>query len=397
MFFHPNQRITAVGGAEKRFIETSEFFAQQGLELVVLESTPSLLDHGNAHRQIYTLSSLFETSRGWFAIYANWMLWTALACVRSVLLTREFKCRLVLAPNNTMPNLLSAYFAHLMTRLPLCVVAHHMDVTSRDASRDFAGVLGSYRRVGYGLYVSFMKAVAFVTTAHMLRKANACITVSDFTAQTLRRLGVKPQRIHVSGNGVDTQRIDQIAAPPQKAYSAVFVGRISKEKGVFDLLKVWSRITPPVVLNRLLIVGSGPDIAKMKKEILTYGLDERVVLCGGVSDEKMFSLLKSSKVFVFPSRFEGWGLAVAEALACGVPVVCYDIPALREVFGKCKSVFFTPLGNLEAFSEATEKVLNLNEEEYAKLREESTSYVQQFSWKEVGMKDLRAIVKLASE
>jgi glycosyltransferase involved in cell wall biosynthesis len=99
--------------------------------------------------------------------------------------------------------------------------------------------------------------------------------------------------------------------------------------------------------------------------------------------------MKASKVFLFPSRFEGWGLAVDEALACGLPVVCYNIPALREVFGRRNSVFFIPVGDTGRFAEAVEEVLS--EDSLCELEATSKEYAKHLSWETVALNDLHII------
>jgi glycosyltransferase involved in cell wall biosynthesis len=396
VFFHPNPHITAVGGAVKRFLETSRVFVEKGLELFVLESNPSLLRRKSVYCQVYTLQSPISAHRGWFMIYLDWILWAVLACFRSVFVIRRTRCSVVLAPNNTVPNLLPAYFAHVVTHLPLCVVAHHMDVTSENSNKNFRTIFQIYRKTGYSSSISFLKTLAFLIITRLLKEADVCITVSDFTAQTLTHLGIEPHRIHVSGNGVDLQAIHQVLVPQKKAYSVVFVGRISKEKGVFDLLEAWRRTVSERKCEPLLIIGTGPDLPKVQKMVVSYELRKNVVVCGGVNDIAMYSLLKSSRVFVFPSRFEGWGLAVAEALACGLPVVCYDLPALREVFGECQSVFFVPLGDIKKLSAATLKMLELKQEKYDEFAQISENYARRFDWDEVALRDLRVIRELTT-
>jgi glycosyltransferase involved in cell wall biosynthesis len=102
----------------------------------------------------------------------------------------------------------------------------------------------------------------------------------------------------------------------------------------------------------------------------------------------MYLKMKASKVFVFPSLLEGWGLAVAEALACGLPVVCYDIPAIREIFGGCKSVFLIPAGNEDRLALAILQVLKMDLPELAKI---SKNYVKDFDWDRVAFRDLEII------
>jgi glycosyltransferase involved in cell wall biosynthesis len=394
VFFHPSPAVTAVGGAEKRFIETSRVFVERGLKMVVLESNPSLLKGRHVFCRVYAQRSPFSAGKGWLTIYLGWVLWVLVACFRSIHIIRREGCQLILAPNNTVPNLLPAYFAHSITRLPLCVVAHHMDVMTKDLHQNFRTVYGTYRKLGYAPFVSFPKTLAFFVIIKLLRKSDACIAVSNFTARTLVQLGVSSSKISVSGNGVDVGFIERFEASGREEWDAVFVGRIAKEKGVFDLLEAWREVVLERNSARLLMIGSGPDLQKVRAMVNESGLRDNVVVRGRVEDAEMYALMKASGVFVFPSRFEGWGLAVAEALACGLPVVCYDIPALREVFGDCKSVFLVPLGDVKKLSATVLEILKMKNEEYRRLREISRSYASCFGWREVALKDLQAIKRL---
>jgi glycosyltransferase involved in cell wall biosynthesis len=94
-------------------------------------------------------------------------------------------------------------------------------------------------------------------------------------------------------------------------------------------------------------------------------------------------------VFVFPSVFEGWGIAVAEALACGAAVVAYDIPALREVFGECKSVFLVTVCRVDKMAQVVLNVLKLENKE--RLRKAAMDYAERFNWNKVAATDLQII------
>jgi glycosyltransferase involved in cell wall biosynthesis len=124
------------------------------------------------------------------------------------------------------------------------------------------------------------------------------------------------------------------------------------------------------------------------------GLGDNVLIRGRCDDLELYTLLKSSRVFIFPSLFEGWGIAAAEALACGVPVVAYDIPALREIFGKCESVFLVPVGDVDGLTWAVLKVLSLENGKYSKI---AVDYARRFEWHKVAMIDLEAIRRVAAE
>ena len=109
-----------------------------------------------------------------------------------------------------------------------------------------------------------------------------------------------------------------------------FTGRLVPHKGVDDLLRALVRLPPDVAL---LVVGRGPDLPTLTALARRLDVLERVRFCPAVSDAELPSYLRAADLFAFPSvnRLEGFGLAVAEALACGLPVVVADIPGVREV------------------------------------------------------------------
>jgi glycosyltransferase involved in cell wall biosynthesis len=218
-----------------------------------------------------------------------------------------------------------------------------------------------------------------------------CITVSNYTARFLVKNGISRDKIRVSGNGVDVDLIEQVK-PEKKVYDGIFVGRISRDKGIFDLVQIWQKIATWKPDSRLVVVGQGPDLPKLKEVVDSSCVSSNIMLKGSCSDAELYALVKASKVFLFPSRFEGWGLAVGEALGAGLPVVCYDIPALREVFGECRSVFFTRVGDVERFAQTVEKIFEENC--LTKLEAASKEFARRFNWEEVALKDLDTIEDL---
>ncbi|MHB8351345.1 MAG: glycosyltransferase family 4 protein [Thermoplasmata archaeon] len=109
-----------------------------------------------------------------------------------------------------------------------------------------------------------------------------------------------------------------------------FTGRLVPHKGVDTLLRALARLPPDVVL---LLVGRGPNLAELTELARRLGVAPRVRFCPEVSDRELPDYLRAADLFVFPStsRLEGFGLAVAEALATGLPVVVADIPGVREI------------------------------------------------------------------
>jgi glycosyltransferase involved in cell wall biosynthesis len=117
---------------------------------------------------------------------------------------------------------------------------------------------------------------------------------------------------------------------------------LEEYKGVQDVLRILPELLNDHPDLRFLVVGR--DYGHKERLIrLTerLGLSRYVIFCGPVADSLLVQILSASTVFAFPSRLEAFGIALAEAMALGVPCVAYDIPAVREVldFGRAGLLF----------------------------------------------------------
>lgn len=103
----------------------------------------------------------------------------------------------------------------------------------------------------------------------------------------------------------------------------LFVGRLRYYKGLHFLIQALSRIEDA----HLVIVGSGPELKNIRKQVKLFKVDNRVTLAGSVGDEDLVSYYHAADVFCLPShlRSEAYGLVQLEAMACGVPVVSCDL------------------------------------------------------------------------
>ena len=177
------------------------------------------------------------------------------------------------------------------------------------------------------------------------KRAAVVCTPSEAVARVVvDRLGVPDEKVVVTPLGVDPAWF--AARPPNQALRErlrlpseylLYVGADGPRKGVDALLKahaVASDELPPLVL-----VGPGRS-----------GVDGRVQRTGYLSDVDLRSVVAGAAALVLPSRDEGFGLPVLEALACNVPVVCSDVPALREVAGG--HARHVPFGDVDALAEA---------------------------------------------
>ena len=111
--------------------------------------------------------------------------------------------------------------------------------------------------------------------------------------------------------------------------SFISIGRMVPAKGYDLLFESFSYFCQKNNDWKLIIVGDGPEKGKIVKLIKYYNLEDRVILHGYTNNVQKYLL--NSSVFVFPSRWEGFGLVVLEAFEMGLPVIAYDLDPIREI------------------------------------------------------------------
>lgn len=206
----------------------------------------------------------------------------------------------------------------------------------------------------------------------------------------LLRTGYRPEDLVFVSNGVD---LKQPAAVPEqeKVYDAAWVGRVHKQKGIEDLIVTLKFLSQHLENFRAIMVG---DLEKMlAPQMAAAGLAERVEFSGYVSEAEKFRLLKSSRVFLMPSRYESWGIVIGEALATGLPVVAYELDAYRPVFGDL--LRYVPAFDLEAFQRAAaDEIQNARAGKPALDPARLSRFIRENSWEAVGQRFLAAVTSL---
>lgn len=159
----------------------------------------------------------------------------------------------------------------------------------------------------------------------------------------LLALGYRDEELVFISNGMNLKAAE-LVPPQKKEYDVVWLGRLHRQKGIDGLLATLVMLSQAVKNFRAVLVGRLDELAPRLAEM---NLSACVTLTGMVSEEEKFRLFKASRVFLMPSRQESWGIVIAEALACDVPVVAYDLPAYRPIFGGL--IDYVPAFDVELF------------------------------------------------
>ena len=226
-------------------------------------------------------------------------------------LARMRRCGLLVFDQYHGDVLLPVQQARSSAGRPTIAIVHHVDDVESDALEvDRRHVLAS------------MDAV---------RLADATVVPSAYTKAAIVRYGVDPQRVHVISPGVPDERRSTTVEHKPFSHRLVTVGGIVARKGLDLLPEVLARLGPPWTID---VVGGDPESPygrRLQESALGLGVHERLRFLGRVPSDRMLRTLVSADIYLTTSRNEGFGMAIAEAMQLGLPVVASDAGAIPEL------------------------------------------------------------------
>ena len=191
------------------------------------------------------------------------------------------------------------------------------------------------------------------------------ITVSEKDRRSLLKAGLPEDEIRLIYNAVD---INLSAIPgnpewlrqkfdlPQDAIICTAVGRLVPVKGYDVLVSAMQRVASQAPQLFCLIVGEGEAKEDLAAQIRQTGLEGRVRLLGYYDRENAMAILKSSDIFVMPSRYEGTPIALLEAAALARPILASDTGGIPELVQHGEHAFLVPPGDRTALAQGLLKL-----------------------------------------
>jgi alpha-1,3-rhamnosyl/mannosyltransferase len=232
-----------------------------------------------------------------------------------------------------------------------------------------------------------------LTHALALRAASVILAISRATRDDLvQQLSVPASKVHVTPLAADPHFRPQPPDEVDRVRSAydlpdayvLYMGTNKPHKNLVRLIQAWAAIEPAVGTISLVIAGHR-DNRYPQAEQAAADLSARVIFTGAVADADLPALYSGALCFVFPSLYEGFGLPVLEAMACGTPVVCSQVSSLPEVAGDA-ALFFDP-GNVESMAGVLLQLIRDNALQ-TDLRERGLRRAQHFNWATTAMQTL---------
>lgn len=385
-FVHGYRWGEKIRGDERRFLEVAKEFRKAVLEIYTIERTLSLQHHYYGDTQVYFSLEIPSNPCKLIVVrtFAQ-ILYTILFIVR---VCHKLKFDAIYAHNQDLENVILSYIAKLISRRPLIVVLHSV----QDFKFSLKELFSMYR--GSVLDIALLSAFRIFGKL-ILRRANLIFAVSNTVREDAGRyLGL--QRLVVSGNGVDFNKFRPDGL--EKKYDAAFLGRVDfAQKGMDTLLKAWKVVTTQRPSAKLVIIGGFQDGHEGSKHLMNLvdnlSLRNNVKITGFVLDEEVIKLLNESKIFLFPTHFEGFGLSVLEAMSCGLPCIVSDIPVFRELHGGI--AVLVPQDDIRIFAKEVLEILS-NQAKYDEMSSASRAHALRFSWSNVAKKETIKMIKVLS-
>lgn len=248
------------------------------------------------------------------------------------------KYSIIYSATTNFSDFLPSKILSLLTGKPLVVKYHISLYTSSSVLELFR----NYRGEKNGLIDSIARAVLARVSLFFLQSCTI-ITVSDYLKKQLLRCGLKENQLHLNYNGTDFSQLEEKRlVDVKKEYDLCFMGRVEKSKGVIDFVNALSILNRSGENVNAVMIGDGSAMSEVTSLIKSLNLGNKIQTVGFLGDER-YRYLQESRIFVSPSTAnEGFGLSILEALYLGVPVLMYDHPVLREVFGRIGNTYFIP-------------------------------------------------------
>jgi 1,4-alpha-glucan branching enzyme len=244
-----------------------------------------------------------------------------------------------------------------------------------------------YGRNG-GLFTPLQKKI-HAHEQRLVEGADRVICCSEYMAREVSRLFKIPStKIVVIQNGVDPKKVkaEPLTGAERRKYARddeaiiYFVGRLVREKGVEVLLKALPSVIAAYPKTKVIISGKGPMMDLLKKQVQDYGITDKVIFTGFVTDDERNRLLTTADIAVFPSLYEPFGIVALEAMVAQTPVIVSDVGGMGEVVSHGHDGLKCPPGNDKALSASIRTLLADQRLRAHLVRQALHKVITEYSW-----------------
>jgi glycosyltransferase involved in cell wall biosynthesis len=371
-YYIGNSRVTtkSMDGGTRIFIETAKRWVNKGhvMDLLTTRENYDACLHYGLSKVNFNLISSNKGLGNLYLIYLSRML---RACVWtfSVRVPRYEKV-VIYSGSDFWPDSIPAWVLKMRFRHAKWVAPFYL-FASNPFSKD-SPYKGARWLRGLFYYLSQMPVYGLIR-----RYADMVWVTSEPDRWRFIDSRLSSEKVVAVRGGVDVKTPASIPEPAKKRFDAVFIGRFHPQKGVLELVDIWRFVCEKRKSAMLAVIGVGDLEVELRKKISTNGLENNIVLFGFKDGVEKLKIFKDSKVVVHPATYDSGGMAACEAMACGLPGVSFDLPALKTYYPK--GMIKTRCFDLKSFAGNILKLLN-DEKLYEMTASEALEWAKEWAW-----------------
>lgn len=211
------------------------------------------------------------------------------------------------------------------------------------------------------------------------RNSDAIVTVSEFSKREIvRNLPVAPDDVSVVYNGIDDFYLREGGSEPMELPDSyiLYVGAMNPRKNVQGLIRAYQRLrSERDIRHKLVLIG--PENKTVYKRLDIEDTDGGIITPGFIPKPQLKYAYEQADVFVYPSKYEGFGLPPLEAMACGTPVIASNATSLPEILGNTAAL--VDPSDTEAIADSISSIISHPEQDGFEPKNGS-NHAQQFTW-----------------
>jgi len=214
---------------------------------------------------------------------------------------------------------------------------------------------------------------------YRLYSKSKIVAASQSTAQDLIHCGIPSRNIEIVEPGCSDPGFPRMAMTERSARTIGCVTRLMKYKGLQLAFRALSKVVTSFPDVELLVAGSGPYHGELSRITESLGISKNVSFLGRISERSKFKLYGKTRLAIYPSYREGFGISVIEANSMGTPVVAWDVPGSRDSIVDGTTGLLAPFPDEAAFADRICTLLT-DDETWLSLSNSARKWAHEHSW-----------------
>lgn len=266
-----------------------------------------------------------------------------------------------------------------------------------------------------GWFLSVMTGIPFVATVQRLEnknwlkkkvygRARVCIAASTAIKKYFQEIGCKNIEVIPSGIDLNKFKIQNSKSKIREKlgirdeFVIMTVARLEKVKGIQYLIEAFYILNSKLQVpnSKLIIIGDGSQRNNLVNLVKKLSLEDRVIFLGEVSNPKIPETLAAADCFVLPSLKEGFGIAILEAMAAGLPVIATNVGGIPDIIKQAIDGILVPPKNPSAIAEAMIKIYT--QPDFAQnLVKNATVNLEKYNWQDIAKRVYKIYLSFSSK